>query len=178
MNSYSRVSEIRYSCTNCNIEFSSRDKDRKFCSQTCSAIYNNFQRAEQNPKFCQECSIFITKGKFCDNCLILVRKRNGLDFDTLTLADVKNKYGTAQYHSKIRGWARTTYFRHNHFKQCEYCRYDKHIDVCHILEVQSFPLNTTLSVVNALENLIGLCKNHHWEMDNGLLKITEIKYTV
>jgi hypothetical protein len=34
----------------------------------------------------------------------------------------------------------------------------------------SFPLETPISVVNALDNLVGLCRNCHWEFDNGLLQ--------
>jgi hypothetical protein len=35
----------------------------------------------------------------------------------------------------------------------------------------SFPLDTPISVVNSLDNLVGLCPNCHWEFDHGLLQL-------
>jgi hypothetical protein len=37
--------------------------------------------------------------------------------------------------------------------------------------VVSFPGDTALSVVNSLDNLVGLCPNCHWEFDHGLLQL-------
>ena len=30
---------------------------------------------------------------------------------------------------------------------------------------------TTIEEINNINNLIGLCPNHHWEYDNGLLEL-------
>ncbi len=46
--------------------------------------------------------------------------------------------------------------------------------VCHVKKVSDFPLDTQIKVVNAPSNLIGLCPNHHWEFDNGVLSIKEL----
>lgn len=170
---YQRSGILKFSCKNCNKQFTSKESTRKFCSQTCSTTYNNFNRKILNPKFCQECSIFIERGNFCDECIQIQRLKKGLDFTKLTLQNVKDKFGS-QYHAKIRGWSRAEFNRHNPIKSCAYCGYDKHIDVCHIKEVRSFPMYTPISIVNALDNLVGLCKNHHWELDHGHLKITQI----
>lgn len=50
---------------------------------------------------------------------------------------------------------------------CEECGYDKHVEVCHIKSISSFPLDTYLSVINSPDNLRLLCPNCHWEFDNG-----------
>ena len=51
------------------------------------------------------------------------------------------------------------------------CGYYKHIEICHIKPIRDFPLDTPILEVNDLSNLIGLCPTHHWEFDNGILKI-------
>jgi len=55
--------------------------------------------------------------------------------------------------------------------ECVRCGYDKHIEVCHRRSLASFPDDTPISVVNSLDNLVGLCPNHHWEFDHGLLQL-------
>jgi predicted restriction endonuclease len=47
--------------------------------------------------------------------------------------------------------------------------YDKHYDTCRIKEVKSFPGTVKISEINHISNLIALCKNHHWELDHGLM---------
>lgn len=44
-----------------------------------------------------------------------------------------------------------------------------HFDVCHIKPIGSFDDDTLVAEINDLTNLVPLCKNHHWEMDHGLL---------
>jgi hypothetical protein len=46
--------------------------------------------------------------------------------------------------------------------------------VCHLKGITEFDDSAKLSEINAKENLIGLCPNHHWEYDNGLLTLEEI----
>jgi hypothetical protein len=55
--------------------------------------------------------------------------------------------------------------------RCSRCGYDKHIEVCNKRALTTFPLDTPISVVNALDNLVGLCPNCHWEFDHGLLQL-------
>ena len=49
---------------------------------------------------------------------------------------------------------------------CECCGYDKHFEAAHIKPIGSFPLDTPISDINSLENLVSLCPNCHWEFDN------------
>ena len=37
--------------------------------------------------------------------------------------------------------------------------------------VSEFYENTPIFEINSITNLIALCPNHHWEYDNGILKI-------
>ena len=68
--------------------------------------------------------------------------------------------------------ARTIYMASNRPKQCACCGYDKHFEVAHIKAVSSFDKNVLLSEINAEDNLIALCPNHHWEYDNTDFDIT------
>lgn len=37
-------------------------------------------------------------------------------------------------------------------------------------DIASFDLDALIKEVNALSNLVALCKNHHWEFDHDLLE--------
>lgn len=56
-------------------------------------------------------------------------------------------------------------------KKCLICGYETHVDLCHKKLIASFSKNSKISVVNSKENLIYLCKNHHWELDNKIITI-------
>ena len=56
-------------------------------------------------------------------------------------------------------------------KICYQCGYDSHVEVCHIKAVASWPKTTPFSEINAKENLVYLCPNHHWEFDHGKLNL-------
>lgn len=58
--------------------------------------------------------------------------------------------------------------------KCAICGYNKHIDVAHIKAVSDFEDDVLIKDINNKENLIGLCPNHHWEYDNGLISYEEI----
>jgi len=59
---------------------------------------------------------------------------------------------------------------------CDYCGYDRHVDVCHIKPIHEFDnsYSRVIEVNNPL-NLICLCPNHHWELDHGYLDINIIR---
>jgi len=73
---------------------------------------------------------------------------------------------THTFHAFIRMHARNDYFRNNDNKSCEKCGYSKYIEICHKIPIKDFDDNTTLGEINNRDNLIGLCPNCHWEMDN------------
>lgn len=55
------------------------------------------------------------------------------------------------------------------WKACRICGYSKHIEIGHVKPISEFDETTLLSIINAPGNLIPLCRNHHWELDHGLL---------
>lgn len=73
--------------------------------------------------------------------------------------------------SSIRRDAHNVFMRNNSDAKCKVCGYNKHIEVAHVKAVSEFSDDTLISEINDISNLIGLCPNHHWEYDNGLLKL-------
>lgn len=56
--------------------------------------------------------------------------------------------------------------------KCKLCDFT-FTQVCHIKSIWSFPLNTTVAEINNLNNLIRLCPNHHYLLDNNFLAFDE-----
>ena len=74
-------------------------------------------------------------------------------------------------HNQVRIWAKKLMKYWGYEKKCFACGYNKHIEVCHKRPISEFSLATKMGVVNSKENLVYLCPNHHWELDNKLLKL-------
>jgi len=51
-------------------------------------------------------------------------------------------------------------------KTCYICGY-KHVEIAHIKGVADFDDNALLYTMSLPSNLVGLCPNHHWELDSG-----------
>lgn len=73
--------------------------------------------------------------------------------------------------SAIQKLARYYYKENNPNPKCAICGYSNHVEVAHIKPVSDFEDSATVREINSLSNLIGLCPNHHWEYDNGILKL-------
>lgn len=104
-------------------------------------------------------------------------KRNGADtyIANLTKDQVMNRY--AKYYigrSMIRKHSQKVFEDSGRDKVCIVCGYDKHVEVSHIKSVSDFDGNTLISIVNHIDNLVGLCPNHHWEYDEGFIKLENI----
>lgn len=163
-------------CLNCQEE----TKNPKFCSRSCSATYTNTQKPKRLPteKFCKRCQAslgVITAARagrrICNGCK--TKSVNHLDYDSITKGDFKSN-GSANFNSRypyIRTLSRKWYLASNKPKKCLKCGYDKHIDICHIRDVKDFPDSALIKEINDLSNLVALCKNHHWEFDNGYLQL-------
>ena len=119
--------------------------------------------------------------KYCDRCRNLFRKEHGtkaaikqyggiMDSAHITKGELIVKYGKSEApRSYITRQARAVYFSSDKPKHCACCVYSKHIDVCHIKSISSLPDSATVQEMNALSNLVGLCKTHHWEFDRGIM---------
>ena len=129
-------------------------RKKKFCSQSCSAIFNNGKRGVKTPK---EGKLKTEKFSYLNG----VTKKEYFD--------IKGVY--YKFRAVIRKHAQYVYESNNGSKSCYICGYNKHIQVCHIKSVSSFVDNDLITDINSKDNLIGLCPNHHWEYDNGLIKL-------
>ena len=164
-------------------------KKRLFCDRICfgkhqSKVQHGKARGDyknrmlEKPETCSvcgekfilrrlDCGLMSQKTR-CNDCTSKAK------FDPkITKGQLREKLSSYQsYRSTIQRMARKVFFNSDRPKECIECKYDTHIDVCHIIPVSKFPDDTKISVINNIKNLVGLCKNHHWELDKGFLKIT------
>lgn len=151
-------------CLNCN----TKTQNPKFCSRSCSASYNNkISPKRVRTKSCKKCkNLILSQRVFCDKCKINIYN----DWDNITIEEIqcKAKY---QRSAHIRENARRNFKKNVDKPSCLICGYTKHVEVCHIKPIDSFPSSTPVSVVNHIDNLVGLCPNHHWEFDNNQLEL-------
>jgi len=159
-------------CLNCN----NPTNNSKFCSRSCAQSYNNKIRPKRKPieRICSCGKTFIPKFKssrrLCESCQ--EKRQVSVEFKAKTLSSyhekksVKDKHPSwKNSHIRIlnRSWNKEMLKR-----PCEHCGYDKHVELCHIKPVSSFPETATLAEVNAPENNKVLCRNCHWEFDHNL----------
>lgn len=152
-------------------------RSKKFCNNSCAANFNNRKRRgnhqpqvsvrKQAGRSCLACqNLTRHKSSVCHNCrpknLILVP-------DKTTKGELRHRSPTYQTaRSRIRMGAINCYARSDQPLIC-ICGYDKYIEICHKIAVADFDQDTPLYVINAIDNLIALCPNCHWEFDNGIL---------
>lgn len=161
------------SCSQCNTKFiripSKLGKSTNdYCSCSCAAIWNNSNRkpgTNTGPKrkvftYCQKCNIPISNNKtFCSE-----HKQSLLN---KTLKESENM--PSNRHRSIRDNARRLAKVKGLLNSCKICGYSKHVVTCHIKGIATFDEDILVSTINELSNLVGLCQNHHWEMDHDLL---------
>lgn len=141
-----------------------RNKSGKmYCSRSCSATVNNRQHPKRKMEGLCKCGKPTNKYlTYCSSCFTVCL------IDEKTYGELKGetKY---QKNSRIRAHARKKYLRSTLPKCCILCNYETHINICHIKDISSFPDSSLIKEINDLNNLIALCKNHHWEFDNDLM---------
>lgn len=163
-------------CKNCGASILHQDgkklsetKIKQFCDRKCANMYFNLQRIKK--RFCQNCGKGITSknAKYCDDCRKYSYNTKHIDLMNKTKGELINKNGYFKARSSICKNARTIFYRETKDVKCAVCGYDKYIEVCHIKAVKDFNDDTKISEINCIDNLIGLCPNHHKEYDNGLI---------
>jgi uncharacterized C2H2 Zn-finger protein len=169
---------IKTNCANpeCNKEIirilsSFKSGENVFCSRSCAAIINNAKYPKRLLEgTCRACLVAIPKKHtFCDKCFAQSKISSEAPIEELFVnSKSASKYSNIRYH------ARRIYLL-NFMPSCVACGYSKHIDVAHIIPCSDFGPQTPLGVVNAFSNLLGLCKNCHWELDHGLLSSNGLK---
>lgn len=162
-------------------------KEMNFCSQSCSASFQNKRSPKRKPQGkCQTCGAAIPSGKtFCAEhkkvrvpiAKMTVKKCAGnpkvlRGRNQKTLGEAKNTTGRpANAFTGVRFNARVEMEEAKIPKVCAACGYSKHVQCCHKKPISSFPPETLIGVVNALSNLVWLCPNCHWEYDHGQLTL-------
>jgi hypothetical protein len=151
-------------CLNCNTETS----NPKFCSRSCSAsVTGRTHPKRKRKKTCKICSVLIYSNRtYCQSCFQTTFKK----LDSCTIQEVRGARAY-QKSSRIRDHARRVFLSSNPNPICLNCKYSKHIEVCHIKAISQFEAHEKVSNINSLSNLVGLCRNCHWELDSGLLHL-------
>lgn len=155
-------------CSNPSCEKETTNK--RFCSRSCSAkIVNVEQPRRKTKKICTICSK--PTGSWRRNrCPIHTKQYLNGKWRNRTIGEYRKKKSVVKkhpswLHSHIRVFARS-WFKHLLKLPCAKCGYDKHVELAHIKPISSFPDSALLSEVNSSDNIIQLCPNCHWEMDN------------
>lgn len=183
-----RKSKISMTCTQCNASFyrvqSQIEKSKSglsFCSQSCSATYHNknskklIDSRRKLEATCAKCGQPNSKArKYCKDCFKEIRNDEFIQHMTVLELGIDQSKRQYQINSNIRALARKICSKRNHVKYCQYCGYDKHIEICHIKPISSFDSCATIMEINSPENILILCPNHHWEFDRGLITIEEV----
>lgn len=150
----------------------------KFCSQSCAAIYNNTafpkrKRSHKTKYLCPSCKkeLVIKESKRCIRC----QMKYFLDqFEQKILGNFKSTFARHKYQA-IRNSANRKAKFYKLERKCNVCGYNTHVDLCHIKSIGDFDKSSKVSEVNSLDNLVFLCKNHHWELDHGRLQLDKSK---
>ena len=160
-------------CYHCN----KKTNNPKFCSRKCS-IKNPTPRIGKEWT-CKEClTKFRTSAKHrcknkCRICVKSIKERS----NNRTLKDIrdKSKYykqHRSSLHSAVRAHCRTN--NKSIITKCQVCDYSVHVELCHIKDIVSFADSATIAEVNHPDNILVLCRNHHWEFDNEYLLLENI----
>ena len=165
-------------CTNCQKE----TKNPKYCSRSCSATMSNriSPKRAAKPRQCSVCNLLFSPKKgehrrtYCYECPSHKER-----LYELTLEDYQNKLSLRGKHkSWINAHVRLLNRSWNKDlikSPCKNCHYSKHIELCHIKPITSFPKNAKIIEINSPNNIVPLCRNCHWELDNGYLDLQSLK---
>ena len=70
--------------------------------------------------------------------------------------------------STIRKHAYRVWSESNQKCECSVCGYSLYVEIAHKRAVSDFPDEATIQDINAIDNLVALCPNHHWEFDHKI----------
>lgn len=112
----------------------------------------------------------------CQKLNIVLNIRSQIKIPSPVLLKTKKELLTERknyqsYRSGIRKLAEQIYKDSGQVLSCKICGYNKHVEIAHIKAVSDFDDSTTIAEINDINNLVALCPNHHWEYDNGYIKL-------
>lgn len=174
-------------CKQCGKEFHKTNSQIKrtknnFCSRSCAASYNNTIKAKRKPKEreCSSCGAKFRRkrGSRSTLCQTCKTTRDELDYKTMTLGEYQQKLSVKGKHTSwknahVRNFCRS-WNKDLQSKACQVCGYTKHVELAHSKPIASFSPDTPLGLINDKSNIFVLCRNCHWEFDNGLLMADNI----
>lgn len=160
-------------CFHCGNETS----NQKFCSKSCSVKENNKIPKRKIKKKCSKCDSLIRnyRSTLCELHYqqSLFNKKEyllNLSLQDYTERDCIKKLHASSKFAHIRSLCRS-WHKDKTKLPCHICGYSKHVELAHIKPLNSFSPTALLSEVNHSNNVIQLCPNCHWELDNGLITL-------
>jgi hypothetical protein len=163
-------------------------KKKIFCDRSCSVKFNNTLRQKKLKGNCKKCGCEISykkkksggyyKRKYCEKCKILAQ------LETINLTGLNNRTKGELFksnknwqsaRSSLRRHAQKVFLKSGKKYECKKCGYNIHVEVAHKRPVSDFPNESLIKEINDINNLIGLCRNHHWEFENGYLFLSDIR---
>lgn len=132
-------------------------RKKKYCNHSCAANHNNKLKG------------FIPKKERVSKTTECVHRPEAEILNRTKGELFSSRANWQSARSSIRTNANRIYSEHYSKKKCVVCGYDKHVEVCHKKSVSDFPDTALIREINDINNLVGLCPNHHWEFDEKLL---------
>lgn len=161
----------------CGKVYQKTNNRQQYCSRSCSCTVSNLRSPKRKAKLgtCKYCStqvINISRRSICDICFRDGTHTNSIfskkwqEMENLTVEQLKSMSLDNQrpWTDRVRGSARSWFPSKD--QTCAQCGYSKHVEVCHIRAITSFPNTALLKEINCVENIMYLCPNCHWEFDN------------
>lgn len=163
-------------CVNCQQE----TDNPKFCSRSCSATFTNKVSPKRKLiRKCTQCESIVRnyKSRLCEEHFQLKQLMHNESYKNRTMGYYRSKdclkeLHRSSIHAHVRGLC-GQWLKHLKEKPCKICGYDKHVELCHIKPLSSFPDNALISEVNSEANVVQLCRNCHWELDHGMVTLKE-----
>lgn len=152
----------------------------KFCSRSCAARHTNVSQPKRRKggacRMCQ--AIIATRATYCTPCWSTRGVGSASELGARTIGEYRRKMSLrgrhpSWLHAYVRGLCRS-WNRGMTKLPCRRCSYSLHVELAHVIALSETPDDTPLRVVNDPSNIIPLCKNCHWEFDNGHLTLDEI----
>lgn len=150
----------------------------RFCTRSCAAVFNNSTGRTGRPVAkridwrCARCNgPAPPERSTCNTCVTHIKANDGSYVDPAVITKGQLVTKDTQKYRRIRDYARRYARPAGVLESCCICGYTLHVECAHIVPIQSYGDDTLIAVINHPSNLCGLCPNHHWEYDNGLLDV-------
>lgn len=158
----------------------------KYCSRSCAATINGSKHPKRlnhrTPQTCSECGeVYYRSKDHCATKICVVC----LAYQKDNRAHPGVKLGALMKAPSLKG--RHPSWRSAHIRllnrlwnkamlelPCAKCQYALHVELAHIRDITAFPDSATLGEINAPSNVVQMCRNCHWEFDNGLFSVQQI----